>query len=524
MKYIFSTLIILFVVGKVFSQTVPVPNAIVSVAYACNSTTVTRQTAPPTGYDWYWQTSATGQSTILGLNAATAVTQNTTLYLRARSKSTLAWSTTSQTIGAITVEKTPPPAPTVAHNSHTFEGPVTISVDPVAGASSYAWYSQYNAVITGATTNTLSFPLLTTTAYFYAVSKNTCGESARFMVTATIEPTPVISGEKAIVMGEPVVLAVQNGTFTHYAWTRFGVAIPTDAASITVREPGDYKVTVTKDGVPGSATSAVTTVTVGATQNQNFVEERLVLRQGVVNTSQAELLPVEDVTVTTKYVDGLGRASQEVVARHSPAKTDLITPHAYDAYGRETDEYLPYVSDERSGTFKTTALAASYVNADQYKYYRNGPANVAKSLAPYARKTYEETPLNRVAQQGFPGEAWQPGAATQHAEVHAHAFNGTDEVIRFAYAAATQRVTRLGYYKKNQLYKTTTTDPQKNVVIEFSDKNENLVMRKVQAVANAQESIATQWAFTYYLYDDFGNLVLVLPPEAVKALLEISGK
>jgi hypothetical protein len=67
------------------------------------------------------------------------------------------------------------------------------------------------------------------------------------------------------------------------------------------------------------------------------------------------------------------------------------------------------------------------------------------------------------------------------------------------------------YYQPNQLFKTKTKDESQNEVIEYKDKQGRVVLKKVQAPNS-------EWAQTYYVYDDFGNLSIVLSPEAVKAL------
>jgi len=54
-------------------------------------------------------------------------------------------------------------------------------------------------------------------------------------------------------------------------------------------------------------------------------------------------------------------------------------------------------------------------------------------------------------------------------------------------------------------------------VIEFIDKLQRTILKRVQAVTSPNLSlyVAGEWADTYYIYDDFGNLRFVLPPEAI---------
>jgi hypothetical protein len=72
------------------------------------------------------------------------------------------------------------------------------------------------------------------------------------------------------------------------------------------------------------------------------------------------------------------------------------------------------------------------------------------------------------------------------------------------------------YYARNMLYANKTYDEHKNEVIEYVDKEGRTVCKKVQY---DKVNGVIQHASTYYLYDEFGNLVVVLPPEAVKEIL-----
>src|SRR5690606_5785274 len=70
-----------------------------------------------------------------------------------------------------------------------------------------------------------------------------------------------------------------------------------------------------------------------------------------------------------------------------------------------------------------------------------------------------------------------------------------------------------GSYRHNQLYVTRTKDENHHEVIEYTDKEGRTVLKKVQGPEG-------EWAQTYYVYDDFSNLVCVLPPEGTKNIQE----
>ncbi|MEQ1588064.1 MAG: M23 family metallopeptidase, partial [Cyclobacteriaceae bacterium] len=75
-----------------------------------------------------------------------------------------------------------------------------------------------------------------------------------------------------------------------------------------------------------------------------------------------------------------------------------------------------------------------------------------------------------------------------------------------------------GYYASGQLQIKSTKDEEGNEVREYTDKRGRVILKKVQAAASTDLNNLTQWALTYYVYDDLGNLRLVLPPELSKLI------
>lgn len=72
--------------------------------------------------------------------------------------------------------------------------------------------------------------------------------------------------------------------------------------------------------------------------------------------------------------------------------------------------------------------------------------------------------------------------------------------------------------RRATLYKSITTDERGSQVIEFKDKGGKVVLKKVFA-GDIPEQV-DDWLFTYYVYDDFGNLVCVIQPKGVKMMRE----
>src|SRR6202012_2062605 len=75
-----------------------------------------------------------------------------------------------------------------------------------------------------------------------------------------------------------------------------------------------------------------------------------------------------------------------------------------------------------------------------------------------------------------------------------------------------------GVYGAGQLYKTIATDEQGNQTIEFKDMYGQVILKKVQLTATADNGMGsgyTGWLCTYNVYDDHGNLRFVITPDLV---------
>ncbi len=247
--------------------------------------------------------------------------------------------------------------------------------------------------------------------------------------------------------------------------------------------------------------------------DKNYVMEQTVRVPGVTLKSQLDGMPVSEVGRTIQYMDGLGRPQQAIVFSGSPGGKDIVQHIEYDAFGREQFKYLPYVADVSNGAFIGTAAA------DQDNFYDpyTTPAlaaNVAKDTQPFSHTIFEPSPLNRVLEQGAPGEVWQP--ENGHAVKFEYTINVEGEVYEW-------EITELGscklssntHYDPNQLYVSVTKDENwisgnDGTVREYTDKQGRVVLKRTY-----DENIAHD---TYYVYDDFGNLRVVLPPEAMAQL------
>ena len=90
-------------------------------------------------------------------------------------------------------------------------------------------------------------------------------------------------------------------------------------------------------------------------------------RIGIQDTGGVRSTSISRIGV--KYFDGLGRPLQDIAVAHN-GDIDLITPHTYDQYGRESVNYLPVPVSGNSGQFVNGILSAHET------HYKIGRAHV----------------------------------------------------------------------------------------------------------------------------------------------------
>jgi RHS repeat-associated protein len=75
-----------------------------------------------------------------------------------------------------------------------------------------------------------------------------------------------------------------------------------------------------------------------------------------------------------------------------------------------------------------------------------------------------------------------------------------------------------GSYAAGTLFKNITADETGKKTVEFKDKQGKILLKKVQIDNTVGDGYAG-WLCTYYIYDDFGQLRMVLPPKATATYL-----
>jgi RHS repeat-associated protein len=238
------------------------------------------------------------------------------------------------------------------------------------------------------------------------------------------------------------------------------------------------------------------------------------------------------VSTDLQYLDALGRPIQAVQAKGSPAGNDMVQPLAYDSLGREVTKYLPYTpATTADGSYKSNAVPTA-----QGAFYGSPPSGVAVIAFPYAESKLEPSPLNRLLEQGAPGDNWQltgkAGATSPgHTIKVSYVFNNnitwaTDSAVSSRQVAlytasvnsnqsrTLRRTSNTATYDTSQLYVTVTKDEnwtsgRAGTMEEYKDKAGHVVLKRQYNYASKLQILST-----YYVYDDMGKLAFVLTPQA----------
>ena len=249
---------------------------------------------------------------------------------------------------------------------------------------------------------------------------------------------------------------------------------------------------------------------------------------------------LREVQQTTQYFDGLGRPLQTVVKQGSmitgQSPVDLVAPVVYDGFGREAFKYLPAPSTATNatkddGSFKLdpfTQQATFYNQTDENK---NPLAGQGESHF-HGETRFEASPLNRMLETAAPGKSWTGtmGAGTETArrsvKTKYYVNTALDKVriwnVVIGTTGSFSTYNSSGIYPAGTLYKTLSIDEDNKQVVEFKDKEGKVILKKVQLTAsdlNGAGSSHAGWLCTYYLYDDLGNLRLVIQPRGVAIMV-----
>ena len=218
------------------------------------------------------------------------------------------------------------------------------------------------------------------------------------------------------------------------------------------------------------------------------------------------------------YFDGLGRAEQQIAAKASKDRHDMITYMEYDGLGRTAKQWLAYEEvSGSSGSFRSSA------RTNTQSFYKSEFANEFSSKTveqtnPYSEFLFDGLDPQRAIKQAAPGVDWAMGEG--HEIEMEYGLNAADEVRFFSvsFSGGNTEFPLLSggtsFYSASTLTKVVTKDENHsgtsklNTTEEFTDTQGRVVLKRTYALINGSEEAHD----TYYVYDTFGNLSFVLPP------------
>jgi RHS repeat-associated protein len=198
-----------------------------------------------------------------------------------------------------------------------------------------------------------------------------------------------------------------------------------------------------------------------------------------------------------QYLDGLGRPISAVREQYTPALLHQKNNVTYDALGRQDKSFLP---------FESSSLG--------FQVFITG--------TPFAFTTYEQSPLSRLLRQ--------TNVDNTNVTLFYGANLATDNVRKFTFTptigASGTVLNNNVYYAANELVKTITWDENGSVLLP-AGLPVALPATTVGRVETYKDklgrTILTRKFFnggfvdTYNFYDDYGSLVMVIPPGAIDA-------
>jgi len=319
----------------------------------------------------------------------------------------------------------------------------------------------------------------------------------------------------------PVTITKPESPNTSYIVTQSETLIASQ--SITLKPGTNIKPSAGNVFTAMIAADAYTSI---AFSNENYVLTRTFQKE---MNSVSSIRNNSDVIESITYFDGLGRPMQNIAVKSSPTKQDIITHIGYDGFGRQDKDYLPFMpSTGAIGSYRTGA------DTSTNSYYTTNFATEINSSKPnpFSEKLFENSPLNRILQQGAPGKDWALGSG--HEIKMNYETNKANEVKLFT-ALTSWNITselydiNLGnpqgniFYQPNQLYKTVTKNENwvsgtDNTTEEFKDKEGRIILKRTYGYSIVNNQPQNTAHDTYYVYDIYGNLTFVFPPKADGAI------
>lgn len=324
-----------------------------------------------------------------------------------------------------------------------------------------------------------------------------------------------ISGPSSFIIGEEPFFTAQSTSTESYLWRVNGndynsgngpFQIPSGLSAGTYTL--EVRILTASGCVYPPVSTSFTAFGSVSTSNMSYIRTWEVIKP-INDIDLIKNSDSEKARQSVQYFDGLGRPLQHIQIQGSPQKKDILQPIVYDPGGREAVKYQPYTVANNSGAYRQFAIA------EQGTFYNSPPDGIKATPSPFSVTVYEPSPLNKVVEQGFPGNVWQPFSPlvvnSGHTIKMGYDTNIANEVKLWT-INTTDNGAVSSSYGAGKLFKNIVkdenwkpVDAKAGTTEEFRDVDGRVVLKRVWE--NDSRNLDT-----YYVYDDFGNLRYVLPP------------
>jgi len=233
------------------------------------------------------------------------------------------------------------------------------------------------------------------------------------------------------------------------------------------------------------------------------VETYVIRKEAVTDASAVVSLTNAEKARTISYVDGLGRPVQSIVAAGSPDGKDIVSFNKYDSYGRQVKQYLPFEAGTTTGAYNDMSTIVS-AQSTFYSPSTSAAKKIAGDDYPYAENSFEPSPLQRVLKAGGVGDGFQ---LTQNYKTLSYKNVTAAENIRI-WVLGSSAATSTTTYGDDELTVSEVEDEHGVHAKVYKDKFGRLILKR-------QDTPTSGYYDTYYVYDNIGNIVYIVPPKAL---------
>lgn len=200
-----------------------------------------------------------------------------------------------------------------------------------------------------------------------------------------------------------------------------------------------------------------------------------------------------DTLVSVQYYDGLGREQELLRKNYSDnGNKDLITLNQYDGMGNLHKSWAPVPYPSISGLISEDVICEV-------------ATNVYADAAPYTLYEYDKTESNLLCKEYGPGSLWRKNAKAKEI---CYGGNVANVFPMFKLSSDRNSFLFSKYYASGTLMEIKNIDEDGVSTTKYYDILGRLILEQ-----NGSGAI------TYYIYDNDGNLIFVLPPAAYESCI-----